>query len=203
VKSSKQLSSSSENASDLGPDVPTPVKQTKQLKVFQRKEVPLSKSTKSWVAEWVSWNDGRGCDVALEGLLGKNHTVSLDFEDLSVNIFSVLGEHEESGLLGGMVNQGKENPGVEGTLPQFEAGNLSEEQLVQGTGPVSPASKEVKFVWDVKGIAGLSCGGQEGKLKEVLGQLVAKKYGKGASSLAGVDTDGNMRLRDDGIFYEA
>jgi hypothetical protein len=32
---------------------------------------------------------------------------------------------------------------------------------------------------------------------------VAKKYGKGASSSAGVDANGNMRLRDDGIFCEA
>ena len=114
----------------------------------------------------------------------------------------MMGEHEESSLLGGMKNQGEENSCVEGSLPQFDAEVLTEEQLEQGTRSVSPALKDLKLVWDVKGIAGLSCDGKEGKLKEVLGQLVDNKYGKGASSSAGVD-DGNMRMRDDGIFYKA
>jgi hypothetical protein len=39
---------------------------------------------------------------------------------------------------------------------------------------------------EFKGIVGLSCDGQEGKLADVLGQLVVEKHGKGASSLAGL-----------------
>lgn len=41
----------------------------------------------------------------------------------------------------------------------------------------SPAAEELKLVIEVSGIAGLSCDGQEGKLVEVLGQLVAKNHG--------------------------
>jgi hypothetical protein len=77
------------------------------------------------------------------------------------------------------------------------------ERKDQGKGALSLASKELKLVWEVKGIAGLPCDGQEGKLKGVLGQLVANKYGKGDSSLVGFEADNNMRLRDDCIFYEA
>ena len=73
----------------------------------------------------------------------------------------------------------------------------------QGKGLDSPASKELKLVWEVKGIAGLSCDGQEGKLKDVLGKLVANKHGKGAVSSAGYDAESNLRLGDDCFFYEA
>jgi hypothetical protein len=79
----------------------------------------------------------------------------------------------------------------------------SEEQSIQGTGSASPVVIDLKFVWDVKGIAGMSDDGQEGKLKGVLGQIVDNNYGKGTSLLDGVGADGNMRLRDDDSFYEA
>ena len=77
------------------------------------------------------------------------------------------------------------------------------EQLVQGIDLTSPVSKDLEFFWNVKGTAGLSCDGQVGKLKEVLGKIVAEKFGKWASSSTGVDADGKMGLRDDGIIYEA
>jgi hypothetical protein len=203
VKSSKRLSDSSEYVGELGFDGHMSVKKSKQMKVFQRRESPLSKSMKSWVAERVSWNGGRGCDVTTKDLSGKNHTVCLDSEELIVNVFSVLGKHEELGFLGGMGNQEEENPGVEGTLPQFEAEIPLEEQLVQGIDLVSPISKDLKLVWDVKGTAGLSYDGQEGKFKELLGQIVTNKYGERVSSSSGVDTDDNMGMRDEDIVYEA
>jgi hypothetical protein len=43
-----------------------PDKQPKQMKVFQRRESPSFKTTKSWVAERVSWNGDRGCNVTTE-----------------------------------------------------------------------------------------------------------------------------------------
>jgi hypothetical protein len=58
-------------------------------------------------------------------------------------------------------------------------------------------------VLEVRGIVGLSCDGHEGKLTDVLGQIVAKKHGKGVSSSAGYDEDNNMRLRDNCIINEA
>jgi hypothetical protein len=60
VKRSKCLSDSSEYAGEEGIDSHTSGKQSKQMKVFQRRESPSSKTTKSWVAERVSWNGGRG-----------------------------------------------------------------------------------------------------------------------------------------------
>jgi hypothetical protein len=56
MMSSKCLSGSSEQAGDEDSDSFTPDKQPKQLLVFQRRESPGSKTTKSWVAERVSWN---------------------------------------------------------------------------------------------------------------------------------------------------
>jgi hypothetical protein len=44
---------------------------------------------------------------------------------------------------------------------------------------------------------------QEGKLEQIFGQIVADKYGEGASSATGVAADGNMGRRDDDIIYEA
>jgi hypothetical protein len=58
--------SSSEFAGEVGIHSPTSDKQPKLLKVFQRRESPSSKTTKSWVAERVSWNSGMGCDETTE-----------------------------------------------------------------------------------------------------------------------------------------
>jgi hypothetical protein len=63
--------------------------------------------------------------------------------------------------------------------------------------------EDLKFVWDVKGNAGLSWDGQDGKLKKVLGQIMADNNGLGASTSAGVDADSLLRLRDDNTSYEA
>ena len=97
------------------------------MKVFQRRESPLSKSTKSWVAERVSWNGGGGRDVVPVDISSKNQIVCLDSKELTVNVISVLGEHEESGCLGGMVKQEEEKPGIEGFVTHFEAEILTEE----------------------------------------------------------------------------
>jgi hypothetical protein len=103
-----------ESVGALGPNVSTPEYTPKQLQVFKRKEAPVPKSTKSWVAERVSWNDGRGGDVEPACLLGKNHTACLGSEEMSVNDSPVMGEHEESDLLGGLENKGVENSDVKG-----------------------------------------------------------------------------------------
>jgi hypothetical protein len=99
--------------------------------------------------------------------------------------------------------QAVENTCVEESSSQTEVVVLVEdiERKEQGQESMAPASEDLKLVWEVKGIAGLSWGRQEGKLKEVLGQLVTNKSGAGASSLAGLDADDIMR--DDGVFYEA
>jgi hypothetical protein len=115
----------------------------------------------------------------------------------------MLGEHEEQGLLGGMGNQENETPGVGGTESQLEGEIAPEEQLDQEMVSVSPASKDLKLVWKVKGTAGMSWDGQEGKLKQVFGQIVAAKYGEGATFSLGEEVDGFMGMRDDDITYEA
>ena len=168
----KRLSDHPEYAGEEGIDGLLPVEQSKQLKVFHRRERPLSKVTKSWVAERVSWFGGRGCDEAT-----KEDTVWLESEELAENGVSMLGEFEEFGSMGGTGNQ--------------------EEDLT------SPASKDLKLVWNLKGIAGISCDGQEGKLKEIFGQIVVDKYGEGASSSTRGEVDGNLGMRDVDSFYEA
>jgi hypothetical protein len=221
VQKSEQLPGGSENAGDLGSENLMPEKlvnteyvggmgpdftmefSQKQMRVLKRKEVPVSKPTKSWVAERVSWNDSRGGDVVPTCMLGKNHTVGSGSEEMSVNDSSVRGEHEESDLFGGLEDKGAENYDIEGSLLEVEAVIPSEEQSVQGTDSASPAVIDLKFVWDVKGFAGMTDDGQEGKLKGVLGQIVDNNYGKGTSLSDGVGDDGNMRLRDDDRFYEA
>jgi hypothetical protein len=75
VKRRNGLSVSSVYAGDVGSASIKPDKQPKQLMVFKRRESPAYKTTKSWVAERVSWNGGRGCDVATEDILGKNLTL--------------------------------------------------------------------------------------------------------------------------------
>jgi hypothetical protein len=169
-KSFKRLSDSIECAGELGLDDHMPVNLSNQLKVFQRRVSPLSKSTKSWVAERVSWNGGRGFDMAQE-----------DFPEL--------------GDLGDIRNQEEENPVVEGSMPQ------SVEHLTQGIEGVSPVSKEL--VWNVKRIAGLSSDRQEGKLDELLGNIVDEKYGDRASSSTRVEADGIKGMRDADFLYEA
>jgi hypothetical protein len=203
VKSSKRLPDSSECASEVGIDSLTPDKQSKQLKVFRRRESPSSKTTKSWVVERVSWIGGRGCDMTTEVLSGKNHNSCLDYEKLTTNVLSMLAEHEEQGLLGGMGNQENETPGVGGTESQLEGEIAPEEQLDQEMVSVSPASKDLKLVWKVKGTAGMSWDGQEGKLKQDFGQIVAAKYREGATSSLREEVDGFMGMKDDDITYEA
>jgi hypothetical protein len=169
-KSFKRSSVSIECAGELGLDDHMPVNLSNQLKVFKRRVSPLSKPTKSWVAERVSWNGGRGFDIAPE-----------DFSEL--------------GDLGDIRNQEEENPVVEGSMPQ------SEEHVTQGIEGVSPVSKEL--VWNVKRIAGLSSDRQEGKLDELLGNIVDKKYGERASSSTRVEADGIKGMRDADFHYEA
>jgi hypothetical protein len=80
--------------------------------------------------------------VTIEVLAGKNHNTCLDSEELTINVCSELGEHEELGFLGGMGNQEEEIPGVEGTMSQLEVEISPEEHLVQGMDLVSLASKD-------------------------------------------------------------
>jgi hypothetical protein len=153
---------------------------------------PSSKTTRSWVAERVSWN---GCDMTTEDLSGKKFNSRLDSEELTSNVYTMLGEQEEVGL--------SETPGVEDSICQHEVEFHTEEQSVQGVGSVSPISKELNFVWKVKGTSGMSWDGQNGKLKQIFGQIVADKHGKGDSGSVGVKADGFMGLRDDDVSYEA
>jgi hypothetical protein len=70
-------------------------------------------------------------------------------------------------------------------------------------GSVSPISKKLNFVWEVKDTSGLSWDGQDGKLKQTFGQIMADKHGEGDSGSVGVKADGFMGLRDDDVSYEA
>ena len=131
-----------------------------------------------WVAELCAWNNGRG-ELSSAGLLGKFSYVNWAAGEGSGKASQVKG--------GSLVDQVGVNLRDEVPLLQSEVAGVSEdfEQDDQG--------QELKFIWGVREIAGLSCDGQEGKLKAVLGQLVDNKQGKGVFSEAG----------DDCIFNEA
>jgi hypothetical protein len=200
VKSTKCRSGYSEQAGDEDIESFTPEKQPRQMLVFQRRESPYSKTTKSWVAERVSWNGDRGCSMPT---VVKKLNSCLDTEEVPANVVSMLGENEELGLLGGLRSQEITSPGVEGSISQHDVEISSEEQPVQGLELASPASKVYKLAWEVKGTTGMTWEEQEGKLEQIFGQIVADKYGEGASSATGVAADGNMGRRDDDIIYEA
>jgi hypothetical protein len=198
VKRSNHMSVGSESADEVGSDNSMPEKQSKQLKVFQRRESPLAKVTKSWVAERVAWNSDHE-----EVVPGKYLNFSSDPEEQPDCEGADLGDHEELGCLVGMGNQEEEIPDSLGSLSQHNMEIFTEEHADQGIDLVSPASKVLNLAWAVKGTAGLSCGGQEGNLKQVFGHIVADKYGGEISSPIGAEADGNRGMRDEDIPYEA
>jgi hypothetical protein len=200
---SKRVSESTESADEVGLDSYTPGKQTKQMMVFQRRESPTTKITKSWVAERVSWNGGKGSDASAEVVSGKNLNFNSDPEEQTDGEGADLGNKEELGCLVGMGNQEEEIPDSSGYLSQHNMEIITEELADQGMDLASPASKVFNLAWAVKGTAGLSSGGQEGNLKQVFGHIVADKYGGGISSPIGVEADGNRGMRDEDISYEA
>jgi hypothetical protein len=92
VKRSIHLSNGSESADEVGFDNSMPEKQSKQLQVFQRRESPSAKVTKSWVAERIAWNSELEVVVP-----GKNLNFSLDSEEQTDCVGVELGAHEELG----------------------------------------------------------------------------------------------------------
>jgi hypothetical protein len=84
-----------------------------------------------------------------------------------------------------------------------DAHGIGPEEEQNDSGEELPAAKELKLVLEVSGIAGLSCDRQEGKLADALGQIVAKKHGKGIKSSAGYVGASNLRVRDNCILNEA
>jgi hypothetical protein len=136
------------------------------------------------------------------GLLGKNPMKCLVTKEAIARATLAMDEPETTGLQGELEAQAGENTCVEDSSSQIDvvvlAGDI--EQKEQGQELMAPALEDLKLAWEVKGIAGLSWDGQEGKLKDVLGQLVTNKSGARASSSAGLDADDIMR---DGVFYEA
>jgi hypothetical protein len=59
----------------------------------------------------------------------------------------------------------------------------------------SPAAKDLKLALEDNGIAGLSCDGQVRKLAGVLGQIIAKKYGKEGEQLSELNVEENQQVR--------
>jgi hypothetical protein len=110
---------------------------------------------------------------------------------------------QELGCLGGMGIQEEENTIIEGSISQSNTEGFPEAFEEQELDLGSPASKDLKWAWVVKGTAGLSCGGQERKLFQVFGQIVADKYGGGTSYPTGMEADDNRGMGDEDIPYEA
>jgi hypothetical protein len=67
----------------------------------------------------------------------------------------------------------------------------------------SPVAKELSFTIDVSGIAGLSCEGKVRKLAGILGQIIAKKYGKEGEDLSGLNAEHNQQVTGSNFVYDA
>jgi hypothetical protein len=197
VKRYKGMSDCIELADEGEINICMPEKQTKQMKVFQRRESPSAKVTKSWVAERVVWNGDH--EIAATG---KNLNVCLDSVGQTDCVDTDPGV-QELGCLGGMGIQEEENTIIEGSISQSNTEGFPEAFEEQELDLGSPASKDLKWAWAVKGTAGLSCGGQERKLFQVFGQIVADKYGGGTSYPTGMEADDNRGMGDEDIPYEA
>jgi hypothetical protein len=197
VKRYKGMSDCIELADEGEINICMPEKQSKQMKVFQRRESPSAKVTKSWVAERVVWNGDHEFAAT-----GKNLNECLDSVGQTACVDSDPGV-QELGCLGGMGSQEEENTIIEGSISQCNTEDFPEAFEEQGLDLGSPASKDLKWAWAVKGTAGLTCGGQERKLVQVFGQIVADKYGGGTSYPTGMVADDNRGMGDEDVPYEA
>jgi hypothetical protein len=173
VMSSKCLSGSSEQTGDEDSDSFTPEKLAKQWLVFQRRESLCSKTTKSWVAERVSWNGDRGPNGTTEALMKKLNS-GLVSEESPAIVGDMLGENEEVGLLGDLGNQGIEFPGVEGPISGSS---------MAGVDSVVAEKQDRALI--VGEVAGLTCEGQPGLLKEFMGQIVVENLGRSSGGERG------------------
>jgi hypothetical protein len=173
VMSSKCLSGSSEQTGDEDSDSFMPEKLPKQWLVFQRRESPCSKTTKSWVAERVSWNGDRGPNGTTEALMKKLNS-GLDSEESPAFVGDMLGENEEVGLLGDLGNQGIESPGVEGPISGPSMAGVD-----------SVVAEKRDRALTVGEVAGLTCEGQPGLLKEFMGQIVVENLGRSSGGERG------------------
>ena len=67
----------------------------------------------------------------------------------------------------------------------------------------SIAARELKYVLEVSGIAGMSCEGQMRRLTEVLGKIITRKYGKEEIHLRGLNAEDNQQVRGSNFVNEA
>jgi hypothetical protein len=109
------------------------------------------------------------------------------------------------GILGTFVNMvGGEKRGVVTPIDEVDqAVILRVTQDLLAVKEDSPVAKELKFTLDVSGIAGLSCDRQEMKLAGILGQIIAKKYGKEGEDLSGLNEEHKQQGRGYNVFYDA
>jgi hypothetical protein len=171
-----------------------------------------------------SWSEGRWSGSLTSGLLGEAPSVLPSSRGEIVSASPAMGVSEMTGILGVYVDSAGEKFCDEASLGVAVLADFVRE--AQGIGPKIlalgevlptakedlPTAKELKLVFEVSGIAGLFCDGQEGKLADALGQIVAKKHGKGGkgsreisnlSSSVGYVGGSNQRVRAIRILNEA
>jgi hypothetical protein len=107
------------------------------------------------------------------GLLGEAPSIIPATREATVRVSPARGLAELSGILGAYVY-----PAGESLCDVVSHSSLSAVVLTVASGEILPVAEELKLVIEVNRIASLSCDGQEGKLVDVLGQIVAKKHGK-------------------------
>jgi hypothetical protein len=140
--------------------------------------------TSNGIVRLRSWSESWCVGASTLGLLGKAPFVIPATREVIARVSPARGVAESFGILRVYVIPAGESFCDEVSRSPLKAVVLSmhgSESKTSGTGVSgedSPTVKELKLMFEVSGIAGLSCDGQEGKLVDVLGQIVAKKHGK-------------------------
>ena len=124
-----------------------------------------------------SWSEGRWSGSSTSSLLGEALSILSASRGEIVSASLAMGVSETTGILGVYVDLAGEKFYDEASLGVavlsdfvWDALEIGLEILVSRE--VLPSAKELKLVFEVSGIADLSCDGQEGKLVDALGQII-------------------------------
>jgi hypothetical protein len=164
--------------------------------IYQRSRGRFSKASQARAASWLSGQtSGQLTSRGVLGMYPFASPVRLNFDGGEEEPRKSGVDSSSAGILGETPISSESVPGS-GTGAVFSSAgilgstpNSSEivpesefgaESLGMGLfGASSGEAEELKLALEVGGIVGMTCDGQVGHLKEVLGQLVAKKHGRG------------------------
>ena len=151
--------------------------------------------TSNGIVRLRSWSEGLRVGALTLGLLGEALSVILATREVIARVSLTRGVAESSGILGVNVIPAGESFCDRVSHSPLKAavlsahGSGSETSRTGVSREDSLIAKELKLMFEVSVVVGLSCDGQEGKLADVLGQIIAMKHGK---DVGGVRANHNL-----------